>query len=242
MNHPSPPDALAFDHLVVMLRDQLMERASAFERDGYRLTELSVHNLGSINRLIPLDSTYIELLGWPAGQAPARKEIANQPLGLDALVFRTQDAQGTYQQLADQGFQVNPVQRLERPVTIAGETQTARFDTVRFAQQPIPGLRLYFCQHLTPEYIWNAAAMQHENGALSLDHILIKAPDALAVATTLAAVAGGRAQARGDAGYVIHLPNLRLLVESGADRSAGHISHAVVRYQDGALRQFDPRL
>lgn len=104
MNHPSPPDALAFDHLVVMLRDQLMERASVFERDGYRLTELSVHNLGSINRLIPLDSTYIELLGWPAGQAPARKEIANQPLGLDALVFRTQDAQGTYQQLADQGF------------------------------------------------------------------------------------------------------------------------------------------
>jgi hypothetical protein len=60
--------SLSFDHLVLMLRDQLEEQAPVFEADGYTLTELAVHNLGSMNRLITLDSAYIELLGWPAGQ------------------------------------------------------------------------------------------------------------------------------------------------------------------------------
>ncbi len=242
MDHISPAQPAQFDHLVVMLRDQLTERAPALEKDGYRLTEVSVHNLGSINRLIPLDSTYIELLGWPAGQPPARKEIADQPLGLDALVFRTQDAQATYERLARDGFQVNAVQRLERPVTLAGEERMARFDTVRFAEQPIRGLRLYFCQHLTPQYIWNQAAMRHENGAVSLDHIAIKAPEAQAVAAALAAVAGAKTQARGDGGYLIQLPNLRLAVEPGPGTREARISHATLLHKDGALRRFDPRL
>src|SRR3546814_15204459 len=62
-----------------------------FEKDGYFLTDLAVHNLGSINRLITLDNSYIELLGWPEGAPPARKEIANSPASMEALVFRSTD-------------------------------------------------------------------------------------------------------------------------------------------------------
>src|SRR3546814_15812781 len=98
-----------------MMRDQLNDRAPRLQGDGFHLTDVSVHNLGSINRLITLESAYIELLGWPAGQPPARKEIAGQPLGLDALVFRPQNAGDTYEHLQRSGFDVNPVQRLERP-------------------------------------------------------------------------------------------------------------------------------
>ena len=108
--------SLPFDHLVLMLRDRLVEQAPAFEADGYTLTELSVHNLGSMNRLITLDSAYIELLGWPAGQPPARKEIADSPMGPEALVFRTPDAHATHRRLQELGFKVNPVVSLQRPI------------------------------------------------------------------------------------------------------------------------------
>src|SRR3546814_16756107 len=59
---------LDFDHLVLMVRDQLTEHAQQLLQDGFHLTDLAVHNLGSINRLITLESAYIELLGWPAGK------------------------------------------------------------------------------------------------------------------------------------------------------------------------------
>ena len=75
-----------FDHAVVMVRDRLDALAPHFERQGFHLSDKAVHNLGSCNRLIVLEGTYIELLGWPPG-APAQ-EIGS-PFGLEALVFRT---------------------------------------------------------------------------------------------------------------------------------------------------------
>ncbi|MEY3207804.1 MAG: hypothetical protein RIS77_1178, partial [Pseudomonadota bacterium] len=86
----------AFDHLVIITRTRLSDFVRIFEQSGFKLTPLAKHNLGSINRLIVLDSTYIELLGWESDKPLARKEIANLDYGLDALVFRTNDAERTY--------------------------------------------------------------------------------------------------------------------------------------------------
>lgn len=77
----------AFDHAVIMVRDRLEALAPHYERQGFRLSDKAVHNLGSCNQLIVLDDTYIELLGWPPGAPPARKEIADSPLGLEAWCF-----------------------------------------------------------------------------------------------------------------------------------------------------------
>ena len=61
-----------FDHAVVMVRDRLDALAPHFERQGFHLSDKAVHNLGSCNRLIVLEGTYIELLGWRAPPARAR--------------------------------------------------------------------------------------------------------------------------------------------------------------------------
>ena len=89
----------AFDHLVIITRTCLSDFVRIFEQSGFKLTPLAKHNLGSINRLIILDSTYIELLGWESDKPILRKEIADLNYGLDALVFRTNDAERTYQRL-----------------------------------------------------------------------------------------------------------------------------------------------
>ena len=122
-----------FDHLVIIGRDELASLSQKFVNQGFFLTPLAHHNLGSSNQLAMLDTTYIELLGWEAGKAPQRAEIAKQAIGLDALVFRTEDAQETYAQLKDAGFAVNPVQDLSRRTEFLGKSVMAEFKTVRFS-------------------------------------------------------------------------------------------------------------
>lgn len=163
----------AFDHLVIITRTRLSDFVRIFEQSGFKLTPLAKHNLGSINRLIVLDSTYIELLGWESDKPLARKEIANLDYGLDALVFRTNDVEYTYQRLLRLGFEVQPVQNLSRPAQLGDREFTAEFRTVRFIKQPIDGLRIYFCEHRTPDLVWNPEWQTHTNHAKSLVNIEI---------------------------------------------------------------------
>lgn len=228
---------LAFDHLVVMLRDELEARAPSYARAGYTLSELSVHNLGSANRLIVLDSAYIELLGWPAGEPPRRKEIADQPLGLDALVFRSENAQADHLRLKNAGFDVQPAGRLERPIEFHGEPGVARFDTVRFNTQPVPGLRMYLCHHLTPQYVWDAPLMRHANGATKLEEIDVATPDVESAARALAAITGASATLAGDGAWLT-LPNLTLRILKDSGGAHARISAARLRHADGTLREF----
>ncbi|WP_353174720.1 VOC family protein [Paracandidimonas soli] len=237
MNANPAPTCTAFDHLVVMLRDEIDARTPGFEAAGYRLGARGVHNLGSINRLIVLDSSYIELLGWPAGEPPRRKEIADQPLGLDALVFRSENAARDQQRLRDAGFDADPVSHLERPIDFHGQTQTVRFDTVRFATQPIAGLRVYFCQHLTPQYVWEEALQQHPNGARSLHRITIAAADAEQVAQTLAVLTGGAVSVQ-DKGYSVALSNAELVVQFDSNVAGARIVGAQLLHDDGVVREF----
>jgi hypothetical protein len=234
--------SLSFDHLVLMLRDQLEEQAPVFEADGYTLTELAVHNLGSMNRLITLDSAYIELLGWPAGQAPVRKEIANSPMGPEALVFRTSDAQATYHRLEALGFGMNPVVSLERPINVKGQAHTARFDTVRFAEQPIAGFRMYFCQHLTPELVWNPETTQHANGAVSLHKIVLSAARADQTAEILAGLTDAPVSEPGPGLFEITLDNLVLEVRQSTGATVAAIDSVALRRHDGQIYTFDTHL
>jgi len=205
----------AFDHAVIIVRDRLDELAPAYAAQGYTLSERATHNLGSCNRLIVLDSAYIELLGWPPG-APPRPEIADLPMGLDALVFRTDDAQATYQRLKAQGYAVNPVQTLSRPARLDDGSETlAQFQTVRFAEQPVPGLRLYFCQHLTPQCVWRASLLSHANGARHLARIDLRAPDARALGEQLGRVIDVTPEPQDDTVRLV-LDNVVLHIQSDA--------------------------
>ena len=152
-----------FDHLVIITRDYLSELSQKFINQGFQLTPMAHHNLGSSNRLIMLETSYIELLGWSKGETPKRAEIANQEIGLDAIVFRTDDAQRCYEQLKKNGFSVSPVQNLNRQAEYEGDTVLVEFKTVRFVEQPVPGLRIYFCEHVTPKYVWQDKWLTHPN-------------------------------------------------------------------------------
>jgi len=236
----------AFDHAVIMVRDQLAALAPDYTAQGFTLSERSTHNVGSTNQLIVLQDAYLELLGWPPG-APPRTEIAASALGLEALVFRSHDAQATYERLKAAGFAVNPVQDLSRPARLhdhidadAGATATsaiARFLTVRFAEQPIAGLRMYFCQHLTPQYVWQPALMAHPNGARRISHIDIAAPDAQELAARLGQVIDVVPEADASSNSVkLPLANLALHIHPDATLALPRLTGLTVQDAGGAAQ------
>jgi len=188
-----------------------------------------------------LEGTYVELLGWPPGAPPARKEIADSPFGLEALVFRTYDAEATYTRLRDAGFAVNPVQDLSRPAMLDGQEVQARFHTVRFAEQPLPGIRMYFCRHLTPECVWSPELMAHPNGARSLQRIDARAADARGVAERLALVADVTAEPV-NGGWDVPLANLRIHVQQDDTAQTPVLSTLTLENRDGAHYTLDTGL
>ena len=233
---PARPKEYLFDHLVVMGRDSLNELSELFQDKGFHLTPLAHHNLGSSNRLIMLDSTYIELLGWEKGKQIQRAEIANQAIGLDALVFRTNDAQACYEQLKASGFAVNPVQDLSREGEFMGNTVLVEFKTVRFSEQPIPGLRIYFCEHLTPEYVWQEQWLTHANTVNSLKQIDIATQDAIKTADSLMRLLnlGMEHRSEGEDSIQITLPNIVLRLQTQNDCKEAYIVSASLQ-QDQAV-------
>ena len=104
------------------------------------------------------------------------------------------------------------MQELSRPALLDGREVTARFHTVRFAEQPLPGIRMYFCRHLTPECVWSPALMSHPNGARSLRASMPARPTPMPPRNAAALVAGVTAQAGKDGGWDVPLANLRIHV------------------------------
>lgn len=228
-----------FDHLVITGRDKMEVAAQTLEGEGFHLTDLARHNLGSLNRLIMLDSAYLEILGWEPGAQSIRQEIADRACGLDALVFRTSNADTCYQDLTEAGFAPNPVQDLSRPVQIDGEAKQALFKAVRFTIQPIQGLRIYFCQHLTPEYIWIAEDMKHSNGLTHLKEIKVESSNPIQTyqlfdkLLQLQASTPDGSQSRENV-YSIDLGNCVLRIHGGGIKLPNLITQCQIENSDGS--------
>jgi Glyoxalase-like domain len=170
------PVSPILDHIVIDVRDRIDEAAECFAELGFELTPRGHHTLGSSNHLAIFASDYLELLGFGA-DAAARPEIASFPIGLNGLVFKTEDAEGTFQEARAAGLPIQPVQSFSRPVTLERETQDARFRTTHLDPKAMPMGRVYFCQHLTPQLVWRREWQAHLNGARAIARVVVATPE-----------------------------------------------------------------
>ena len=175
MTLPLPVPVL--DHVVIGLRTQLDAGAERFRRLGFALTPRGVHTLGSVNHLAVFATDYLELLAVPPGET-RRPEILAAPLGLNAMVFATEDADRVHAALVAAGLPAGQVEQFSRPVALeAGPTRAAIFRTVRLPADLVAAGRLYFCQHLTRDLVWRDAWRRHPNAAAGIARIVIAAAD-----------------------------------------------------------------
>lgn len=214
------------DHLVIDTREHLGDAAAVMERLGFAVTPTSHHTLGSDNRLIILSSNYIELLGFESAEALTRKELLNFPTGLNGIVFRAEDASELYRMLSERGLPVEPPLEFSRPVAVGSKIETARFRTVRFKPGLFGDVRVYFCQHLTPELVWMAEWQRHGNGAVDVVGVTMVAEQAKNAVDLFARVFGSDSVATSADGWVLQAKNARIDIRGASDYRKEHSDDA----------------
>jgi hypothetical protein len=195
----SPP---VLDHVVVDVRDRMNEAARIFAALGFHLTPRGYHTLGSMNHLAMFRADYLELLGFGAGGA-SRPELAPFPVGLNGLVFKTEDADVVHTHASAAGLPILPVQSFSRPVEVGGAHQDARFRTTRLDPAKIAMGRVYFCEHLTPELVWRPEWQSHPNGARAIARIVVATGDPGRTAALFRALFGSEAVAEQNGSCII---------------------------------------
>jgi len=166
------------DHVVINVADGLDQSQLLFRRLGFSLTSRGHHSLGSSNHLAIFNDNYLELLGYEDRANLQRKDLWQAPLGLNGLVWKTQDAGEVYQHLTQQRLADTPPKAFFRPVKLNDGTEpNARFQTVPVAASRIAHGRSFFCQHLTPELVWRAEWQSHPNAVSHISEFVISATD-----------------------------------------------------------------
>ncbi len=198
MSLPSP----VLDHVVIDVRDRMDAAASAFAALGFELTPRGHHTLGSMNHLAMFATDYLELLGFGEGGA-GRPELAPFPIGLNGLVFKTDDADVVHAHALAAGLPILSVQAFSRPVELAGARQDARFRTTRLDPGKIAMGRVYFCEHRTPELVWRPEWQSHPNGARVISRVIVATGDPRRTASLFRSLFGPEAVAERERAWVV---------------------------------------
>lgn len=165
------------DHVVINARDDMDRAADVYRRLGFTLTERGYHSLGSMNHLAMFGTDYLELIAIPKGATTGRMDLMTFPLGLNGLVFGSEDSAVTYRELAKVGVPVDAPVEFTRPVKVDGKEHDARFRTIRMKAGVVPYGRVYYCHHFTRELVWRDEWRHHANGAVAVVRALIVEPD-----------------------------------------------------------------
>jgi hypothetical protein len=169
----------ALDHVVINVLTDMDQAAGLFADLGFTLTERGYHSLGSINHLAMFGTDYLELVGVELGADPVRREIADGSIGLDGLVFATDDASGLRDRLLRERIPARAPQAFSRPVRLGSVEERAEFVTVRIDPEYVRGGRIYFCEHKTPHLVWRPEWQAHPNSTLGVGRLTIVVPDPL---------------------------------------------------------------
>ncbi len=190
-----PQAPLVFDHVTLNARDELDPCCVALEAMGFVLTPPSYSSIGAVNRCIVLDGAYLETIAINPRAVPPRQELMQQPLGLNALVFRAENADACYADLIERGFPALPVQPFSRVAKNSlGVEHEVSFRVVRFeppwAAEAFPFGRVYFCEHLNAEVIFDPGYVRHENGCKMFSALRIEAKNLLKLGRTMSLMFG----------------------------------------------------
>jgi catechol 2,3-dioxygenase-like lactoylglutathione lyase family enzyme len=208
---PTDPQAPILDHVVADVRDRMDEAVALYRRLGFHMTPRGKHTLGSINHLAIFHDNYFELLGFEKGATEVRADIMRFPVGLNGLVFRSEDSAATYQAMRRNGVEIQEPLEFHRPVDLAGGgREDARFRVVRLPPGTLSGGRLYFCHHLTKHLVWRDEWRSHPNGAVNIAGITMVAPDPAAVAALFEKMFGAAALRHDANGTALELANARV--------------------------------
>jgi hypothetical protein len=188
-----PPGDLFLDHVAHFVPD-LDAAGALLEALGFAPTPVSNHQVsgkpaGSANRCLMLERGYIEILAPTLDTPNAQRVRAHMARysGIHLCSFGTPAAEAEHLRLEAHGFAPEPVVHLQRNDE---HENRLRFDVVYVPQETMPEGRVQYCEHLTPQFLWNEKALAHQNGVTGLSAVYVVADDPVETAARWARFAG----------------------------------------------------
>jgi catechol 2,3-dioxygenase-like lactoylglutathione lyase family enzyme len=156
------------DHVVIAVRD--LDRAEAqYRRLGFALTPRGHHvTLGSHNHCAMFAHDYLELLAQGTQTRPALERFLRLREGIAGIALRTADARQTFAEMRKLGVSIAEPVEFGRPVDTGAGRREARFTTTEIDNAATAGIRVFFCQHKTPELVWLPEYLTQPNGVTGL--------------------------------------------------------------------------
>src|SRR5207237_189688 len=182
---------LGLDHVVITVRS-LDAAADAWRQLGFTLSPRGTHSahMGTGNHTIMLDPDYFELLGvvMPTPHNADFRERLSVGEGLGSAAMRTDDAAAGVAGLSARGIAATGPLDFGRAVAMPdGSASEARFRVFQWPASEAPaGLRIFACQHVTPQAVWIPALQSHPNSARRTRAVEVLAHDPRAAAAHLA--------------------------------------------------------
>jgi glyoxalase-like protein len=204
-----PPGELTLDHLAYFV-SHVEAASTALEKLGFTLTPLSAqsHRLepggplvpaGTANRCVMLERGYLEFL-TPIGDTSVAAQLRTaikRYVGVHSIVFGTSAPDADYARLEKAAFGPLAPIALQREIDTPHGAQTARFTVVRTPPGTMAEGRIQFCQHHTPQWVWQERWVAHPNLAVGLNGVLICTPDPAEAARRYTRYTGLLAQVSG---------------------------------------------
>jgi hypothetical protein len=126
-----------------------------------------------------LESGYLEFL-TPTADTPVAQQLRRameRYVGVQLIAFGTGSPEADYARLETNGFEPLTPVALQRPIATPRGEDIARFTVVRVLPGKMAEGRIQFCQHHTPDLLWQPQWLVHANGALALAAVLICVAD-----------------------------------------------------------------
>jgi hypothetical protein len=181
-------DEIFLVHVGHFVRDAAAAR-DALERCGFAPTPVSiqvntdqaggVHPTGTGNITVMLPHGYAEILFKTSDTALSRElDVAlERHAGLHLAAFAVADAETAHRRLAENGFRVRDLVRMQRPVETATGAGTAAFTIARVEPGAMPEGRIQMLTHHTEETVWQERWLSHANSVLGLIDVVIAVAD-----------------------------------------------------------------
>ena len=195
-------DEIFLDHVAHFVADA-DAAARALAQAGFTTTPQSIQvnpdagggppqPTGTGNVTAMLDRGYIEFL-FKTADTPLAKQFdiaMARYRGLHLIAFAVADAAGTHARLATDGFALQPVVDMRRPVETPTGAGFAAFSIVRPQPGEMPEGRIQALTHRTEATVWQERWLSHRNGATALLDVAIVEPDVAEAAARFARFLG----------------------------------------------------
>jgi hypothetical protein len=138
-----------------------------------------VQPLGSGNRCIMFENTYLEILASEDAKRPAARitNFLKHHQGAHIICFDCPDSDVVDARVRGLGIETSGVIPLQRDIDTPDGVRTAKFVRTQFDPKGSPEGYIQASTHLTPDYIYQPRYIRHPNGCFRLAETIVVADD-----------------------------------------------------------------